>query len=82
MLLCSNVARVVSFRMDVGLIAPTGRAVPGLNLAPTQLAGMLCSKGSVEKVGIVGVVEKFELWNTASKRLPGCMPVAVGEATE
>lgn len=73
--------------MDVGLIAPTGRAVPGLavpglNLEPTQLAGMRCSKGSFEKVGIVGVVEKFELWNTASKRLPGSMPVAVGEATE
>ena len=32
----SNVTRVVSVRMDVGLM-PTGRVVPGLNSEPTQL---------------------------------------------
>jgi hypothetical protein len=32
------------------------RARPG-DSEPTQLVGMRCSKGSVERVGIVGVVE-------------------------
>jgi hypothetical protein len=51
---------------------PSGRVVPGLKSEPTQLAE--CGvQGSVEKVRIVGVVEKSELWDTASRRLPGCM---------
>lgn len=51
--------------------------MPGLNSEPTQLAG--CGvQGSVEKVRIVGVVEKSELWDTAAR----LHAVAVGEAVE